>query len=132
GSAVRSMVPPASAGWLEARSLTSAGAAGVSEKGCLVGVAGGGLGGGGGFGLRGRFGYRGRSVEEAVEFDGGDGGLGLPLQHGSGTDGGCAELLDGGRRGTGGGEGLWRQPGGVAALVEELDAVGQERDGVYG
>src|SRR5580698_1908669 len=37
------MVPPVSAGWLEARSLTSAGAAGVSAKGCLAGGVGGDL-----------------------------------------------------------------------------------------
>jgi hypothetical protein len=58
--------------------------------------------------------------------------LGLPLQHGAGADGDGAELRDGRRSGSGGGEGLWREAGGVTAAVEELDPVGQESHGIEG
>ncbi len=68
-----------------------------------------------------------------MEFDG-EGGLkaGLPLERGAGAGGGGAEAVDLWGGGSGGGEGLRRKPGRAAGGVEDLNAVGEEGDGIGG
>lgn len=55
---------------------------------------------------------------------------GLPLDGCAGAGGGGAKALDVRGSSSGGGEGGLRETGGVAGGVEDLDAVGEEGDGI--